>query len=184
MRGAWRSALYSSRSRLDIVAGLVDGILNALTLTANRLLRSNGSVDIDLIVKVALATGLTTVFVFFVAHYAEQRAELARAERELSFTTRGRLATSRLGRRALQAAAAGAIIAAFCGVVGATTALLICMYLPGPRWLALIAVLALLGILGALLARSFQGSIALWSLGLMVGGALLTWVGMKLNIVA
>lgn len=175
------SWLTNPRNRLDIVAGLVDGILNALTLAAGRLLKGGGA-DMMLIARVGTATALTTVFVFFMAHYAEERAELARAERQLNLTSHGKLATSRLGRRALLEALSGALIAAACGLIGATLSLLLCFWLSDPRWLGLAAVLVLLGLLGALLARSFHGSALFWAAALVIGGAALTYVGVLIDI--
>lgn len=175
--------MLSPRSRLDIFAGLVDGILNALTLAAGRIMKSGDGADFELAVRVAIATGLTTIFVFFVAHYAELRAELVRAERELNLLSHGRLATSRLGRRALESAASGALVAATCGVVGAMVPLLLCGYIPGPRWLGLAFILVLLGGLGALLARSFHGSMAFWAISVSLAGAALTYVGIRIDIV-
>lgn len=180
---SWRAELLSPRGRLDIFAGLVDGILNALTLAAGRILKSGDGADLGLAVRVAVATGLTTIFVFFIAHYAELRAELVRAERELNLLSHGRLATSRLGRRALESAASGALLAATCGVVGAMVPLLFCAYIPGPRWLGLAFILAVLSGLGALLARSFHGSVAFWSISIALAGAILTYVGIKIDIV-
>jgi hypothetical protein len=176
-----RGWIESPRTRLDIVAGLIDGILNALTLAAGHLMNAGGA-DLGLAMRVGIATGLTTLFVFFMAHYAELRAELVRAERELSITAHGRLAASRLGQRAVQASAAGATLAAACGVCGASFSLLLCSYLPGPRWTGLAATVALLGGLGALLAKSFHGSPVFWALMLVVGGALLTIIGVKIDI--
>jgi VIT1/CCC1 family predicted Fe2+/Mn2+ transporter len=180
---SWRAILLSPRGRLDIFAGLVDGILNALTLAAGRILRSGDGADFQLALRVAIATGLTTVFVFFIAHYAELRAELVRAEQELNLLSHGRLATSQLGRRALESAASGAVLAAICGVIGAMVPLLICAYAPGPRWIGLGAILLLLAALGGLLARSFHGSVAFWSVSIAIAGAVLGYVGLQINIV-
>ncbi|WP_150291038.1 hypothetical protein [Sphingobium estronivorans] len=177
----WPIRLLSARNRLDVVAGLVDGILNALTLAAGRLLKGGGA-DLSLVARVGAATALTTLFVFFMAHYAEERAELTRAERELNLTSHGKLATSRLGRRAVAEALSGAVIAAMCGLVGATVSLLLCIWLPGPRWVGPIADIALLGVLGALLAKSFHGSVLFWTLAVMISGAVLTLVGIQLDI--
>jgi hypothetical protein len=176
-----RGWIEGPRTRLDIVAGLIDGILNALTLAAGHLMKAAGA-DLSLTVRVGVATGLTTLFVFFMAHYAELRAELVRAEKELNVLAHGRLAASLLGRRAVQASAAGAALAAVGGVCGSTISLLLCSYLPGPRWIGLAAAIALLGVLGALLAKSFHGSAAFWSLTLVVGGIVLTVIGVKIDI--
>lgn len=180
---SWRAILLSPRGRLDIFAGLVDGILNALILAAGRLLRSGDGTDFELAVRVAIATGLTTIFVFFIAHYAELRAELVRAERELNLLSHGRLATSQLGRRALESAASGALLAAICGVIGAMVPLLLCAYVPGPRWVGLGAILVVLAGLGGSLAKSFHGSVAFWSSSIVVAGIVLTYVGLQINIV-
>ena len=107
---SWRASILSPRSRLDIFAGLVDGILNALTLAAGRILRSTDGADLNLAVRVGVATGLTTIFVFFIAHYAELRAELVRSEQKLNLLSHGRLATSRLGYKAFESAAVGSIL--------------------------------------------------------------------------
>lgn len=178
----FRNWLGSSRTRLDIVAGLVDGILNALTLAAGRLLARHGGASLDLAVRVGAATATTTLFVFFCAHYAELRAELIRAEHELNLLSHGRLASSRLGRRAAMTALSGAGLAAACGLVGAMAPLLLCVWLPGPRWAGLAITIILLGILGALLARSFYGSAIIWALAIMIGGIFLTAIGMQIDI--
>lgn len=62
-------------NRLDIVAGLIDGILNALTLAAGRLIHTGGEgATQSLALRVSVAAGATTIFVFFVAHYAQLRS--------------------------------------------------------------------------------------------------------------
>jgi VIT1/CCC1 family predicted Fe2+/Mn2+ transporter len=177
------ATLMSPRYRLDIFAGLVDGILNALTLAAGRLLRSGGETDFDLALRVGAVTGLTKAFVFFIAHYAELRAELVRAERELNLLSHGRLATSRLGTLAIESAASGALVAAACGMIGAMVPLLLCAYLPGPRWVGLGAILALLAALGGLLAESFHGSVMFWAISIALAGALMAYVGLQINLI-
>jgi predicted membrane protein (TIGR00267 family) len=174
--------LVSSRTRLDVTAGLVDGILNALTLAAGHLVKSGGGATLDLALRVGAATGLTTVFVFFVAHYAELRAELVQAEKELNLTYHGHLAASRLGRRAIQEAVTGALVAAGCGLVGSLVPLMLCALLPGNGIAGLSVTIGLLGMLGAVLARSFHGSSLFWASAVMVGGAILTYVGIKIDI--
>jgi hypothetical protein len=64
-------------NRLDVVAGLIDGILTALALAAGRLVHTDGEgATLSLALRVSVAAGVTTIFVFFVAHYAEVRLEL------------------------------------------------------------------------------------------------------------
>ena len=177
-----RSWLESARTRLDITAGLIDGILTALTLASGKLLEGAGDPGVDFALRVGAATSLTTLFVFFVAHYAEMRADISRAERELNLMAHGKLATGALGRRAIQESFAGAFVAAICGLFGAMIPLLLCHALPSPRWLGLAITVGLLGALGAILAKSFHGTMLAWAASLMAGGILLTWIGLQLNI--
>lgn len=170
------------RARLDVTAGLVDGILNALTLASGRLLRQSGDADFNLAWRVGAATAATTLFVFFVAHYAELRSEIARAEKELNLVSHGELAQTALGRRALIDALAAASLAAFCGLLGAMIPLLLCHFLPGPRWIGILLTWGLLGSFGIGLARSVHGRPTYWSAALVVGGIALTWLGWQLNI--
>jgi hypothetical protein len=179
---SFRSWIESSRTRLDVTAGLVDGILNALTLASGRLLRPGPGADFDLAWRVGAATAVTTLFVFFVAHYAELRAEIVRAERELNLMSHGKLAQTALGRRAALDALAEACLAAGCGLLGAMVPLMLCHFLPQPRWIGVAFTLGLLGLLGAMLARSIHGAMIYWSAALMAGGLALTWLGLKLDI--
>lgn len=176
-----RSWVTNPRNRLDIVAGLVDGILNALTLAAGRMLHGQGA-DMALAGRVATATGLTTIFVFFMAHYAELRAEIARSERQLNLVAHGKLATSKLGQRAVRESIAGACLAAVCGVTGAMLSLLLCIWLPHPRWIGPTADILLLGILGVFLARSVHGKPLIWAPAIMFGGIVLTVIGVEIDI--
>jgi predicted membrane protein (TIGR00267 family) len=171
-------------NRLDVVAGLIDGILNALALAAGRLVHTGGEgATLDLALRVSVAAGVTTIFVFFVAHYAELRLELVRHERELNFTEHGRLAATNLGRRVFIESLNKAILAAAFSLIGALFPLILCFLLPSPIWLGLTITIVALGILGALLAKTFYGSLVLWGIGLFIGGIALAFVGMKLDLV-
>lgn len=174
--------LVSPRTRLDIVAGIVDGILTALTLTAAKLLDPLASLDTSLAFRVSVATGATTIFVFFVAHYAELRAQLSRAEHQLNVLRHGRLAASNLGRQVFREALAGAALAALCSVVGALFPIVLALVLPTPAWIDCAAAVLVLGVLGVPLARSFNGSPLRWSAALIVGGIGLTFLGAALRI--
>lgn len=174
---------FDGRRRLDVFAGLVDGVLNALTLAAARLLRSDGGATLALAARVGAAAALTSLFVFFVAHYAEMRADLLRAERELNLSGRGRLAASALGREVLREAATGAMIASICSLAGAVIPLLLESILPGPHWFGLGVTIALLGVLGAAMAGSFHGRMLPWGCGVALGGIALTAIGLRLHLV-
>lgn len=171
-------------NRLDVVAGLIDGILNALALAAGRLVHTAGDgATLSLALRVSIAAGATTIFVFFVAHYAELRLELIRHERELNLTEHGRLAATRLGRRVFRESLSKAILAAVFSLAGALFPLLLCTVLPFPPWLGLAITILALGVLGALLARTFYGSPWAWGGALFIGGIVLALVGMKLDLV-
>lgn len=177
-----RGWLRSPRTRLDVVAGVVDGMLTALALSAGRLLQP-GSVSLELAIKVGAASSLTNFFVFLVAHYAELRAELVQAERQLNLLTHGRLASSQLGRQVFRESLAGALVAAVGSFVGAGCPLLLSVVTPGPVWAGLALTIVILGLLGALLATTLYGSRLRWALGVMSGGVALTVIGMNLRII-
>ena len=145
-------------NRLDVVAGLIDGILNALTLAAGRLVHAGGAgATLSLALRVSVAAGATTIFVFFIAHYAQLRLDLIRHKRELNFTEHGRLAATRLGHRVFLELLLKAMLASGFSVVGALFPLILCAIAPSPGWLGLaVTILALSG-LGALLARTITG---------------------------
>jgi VIT1/CCC1 family predicted Fe2+/Mn2+ transporter len=171
-------------NRLDVVAGLIDGILNALTLAAGRLVHAGGEgATLSLALRVSVAAGATTIFVFFIAHYAQLRLDLVRHERELNFTQHGKLAATRLGHRVFLESLLKAMLASGFSVVGALFPLILCAIAPSPAWLGLaITILALSG-LGALLARTIYGSPLLWRAGHFVAGIVFALVGMQLNLV-
>jgi predicted membrane protein (TIGR00267 family) len=175
--------LHKRHNRLDIVAGLIDGILTALTLAAAKILHA-GSLTLGLAGKVGAFSAFTTIFVFFVAHYVELRAELVRAERELNLLSHGQLATTQLGRQVLREAAAGAAVASVCSLLGAMLPLLLALVFPGMPLAGLALTVLLLGILGALLAWSTFGSPTIWAIAMMLGGVVLAVVGVKLDIVS
>ena len=171
-------------NRLDVVAGLIDGILNALTLAAGQLVHAGGEgATLSLALRVSVAAGATTIFVFFIAHYAQLRLDLIRHERELNFTQHGKLVATRLGHRVFLESLLKAMLASGFSVVGALFPLILCAIAPSLAWLGLaISILALSG-LGALLARTIYGSPLLWGAGHFVAGIMFALVGMQLNLV-
>lgn len=144
---------------------------------------SGHGADLILAARVGAAASLTTLFVFFTAHYAELRAELAHAERNLNMTAHGRLARGALGRQVLRDAMLGALIASGCGLVGAALPLVVATVLPGPSWLSLPLTLGLLAVLGGLMAQSFHGRPLLWAFVIAIGGAALAGAGFELDLV-
>jgi len=171
-------------NRLDVVAGLIDGILTALALAAGRLMHTDGGgATLNLALRVSVAAGATTIFVFFVAHYAQLRLELIRHERELNFTEHGKLAATHLGRHVFFESLHKAMLASTFSLTGALFPLLLCMLLPSPTWLGLAITIIALGGLGALLATTFYGSPLIWGLALFIGGIVLALIGMQLDLV-
>lgn len=172
-------------NRLDIVAGLVDGILSALVLAAGRLVDPGGEGNaLGLAIRVGIAAGSSSMFVFFVAHYAQLRLELVRHERELNLTRHGKLAATKLGRRIFFESLHKALLACAFSFAGALFPLILCAAMPSPVWLGLaIAIFTLAG-LGALLAKTFYGSPTVWAAMLFVGGILVALIGTKLKLVS
>jgi VIT1/CCC1 family predicted Fe2+/Mn2+ transporter len=168
-------------NRLDIVAGLIDGILNALTLAAAKLV-TQGGLTLSLVGKVAAVTACTTSFVFFVAHYAQLRSELVRSARELNLLSHGHLATTQLGNQILREALWGAVVASVGGVIGSAIPLAMSLAVPELPIVGVALTVVLLGVLGWFLALSVLGSPALWTTGLMLGGVVVTAIGVKLDI--
>lgn len=175
-------SLFDARHRLDLVAGLSDGILTALTLGAGHLRPGSEPMEPGLALRVAVAAALSGAFIFFVAHYAEQRGELAEAERQLNLTSHGPLATSNLGRAALYEAMGQSAIASGCTFCGALLPLLLSAWLPRPRWLGAAVALAALCLLGYFLARAVYGHPARWMASLVAGGVALAALGAWLDI--
>jgi hypothetical protein len=175
--------LRDPRNRLDIVAGLIDGILNALILASAKLV-TQGGLTLLLVGKVGVITACTTSFVFFVAHYAQLRSELVRAARELNLMSHGHLVTTQLGKQILREALSGAVVASAFGVIGSAIPLAVGLVVPELPFLGLALAVALLGILGWLLALGVFGSPALWAINLMLGGIVVTVIGVKLDILS
>lgn len=167
---------------LPLVLGITDGILNALTLAAGAVLRSATGVGVSLAVRVGCAALVTAGFTMFIADYAERRAHLERASRELNLTEPGRLAASQLGRRAALESALAMAVAAVASLVGASAPLLLAAVLPGPPWLALAFAVLALGLLGWVLATILVAHRLRWAVCMTVGGALVAVVGVVLEI--
>jgi VIT1/CCC1 family predicted Fe2+/Mn2+ transporter len=168
--------------QLALVMGVCDGILLALTLLAGRLLDGGGA-DLGLAIRVAVASLASGGFVFFVARYAELREELVRSGMQLNLPADRLLARTRLGRAVLRRAFAQAAIAGGSSFVGALLPMTVACLLPGPTWLALAVPVALLGILGAVLARVTRGVPATWAVGLVAGGIVISGIGATLRLV-
>jgi predicted membrane protein (TIGR00267 family) len=169
--------------RLDLVAGFCDGILTALALAAGKMLNPNASLSASLALRVAAAAGISGAFIFFVAHYAEERGELLEYERQLNLTTRGRLVKSRLGRAVLFESGVGALVASICSLCGALLPILVGVLAPAAPWLGIVAALAALAVLGVFLAMTVQGSRLRWAAGLLVSGGTLAYIGLHLRII-
>lgn len=175
--------LAGPETRLDLVAGLIDGIMTSLTLSAGQIIAGGGA-TVGLALRVAIATGLTNGLVFFFAHYAELRTDLIGYERQLNLRAHGKLAASALGRTVLKKSTVSAVVAILWTIIGGFFALLVCVLAPNPRWLGPLIDVALLGGLGAMLAKSIHGSPMRWAAGIMAGGTLLTLIGLKLHVAA
>ncbi|NLU76684.1 hypothetical protein HCC61_29370 [Streptomyces sp. HNM0575] len=173
---------WAVRTRLPLVLGLTDGLLTALTLSADSLTSSGAGVDLFLSVRVGCVALVTSAFTVFVADYAERRAELTRASEQLNLTRRGQLATTRLGRLARYRALTASLVASTSGFLAAALPLMVGALIPGPAWGVIVVVVAALMALGAVLARILAGSTGRWVLAMGLGGVAITWIGIQLHI--
>ncbi|MBY8889249.1 hypothetical protein K7472_31055 [Streptomyces sp. PTM05] len=171
-----------SRTRLPLVLGLTDGLLNALTLAAGSLIGGGGSISYGLAVRVAFVALVTAAFSVFVSDYAERRAQLVRASRELNLTSRGHLAATRLGRLALGRSLLAMAVACLASFVGSVVPLLAGALLPNLSWLVLVLAIGALAVLGAALGRTLSASAWRWCVLMGCGGIAVTWIGVWLHI--
>lgn len=173
------------RWMLPIALGFSDGILNALVLASAAVLGGGDAdeVTISLAVRVAVVALLTAVFTVFVAEYAQLRAELTHSEHELNLTTAGRLATTYLGRGVFIEGWQSAVVAGVCSFTGSFMPLVVAAALPTAwSWAALVLGVVTLGVLGAVIAHSVDGHPWRWGVAMTVGGAIVTVVGVQLDI--
>jgi predicted membrane protein (TIGR00267 family) len=172
--------LLGPKTRFDLVAGLGDGILTALTLAGGKLFGLEAAMSADLALRVAVAAAVSGAFIFFVAHYAVLRGELVEAERQLNLTEHGRMLTTRLGRAVLTEAGTKALVTAAFSFSGALLPLLV-----GVVWpiLAVAVALAALTVLGGILGKMAHGRPLTWGASLLVGGIVVAYIGYSLRII-
>lgn len=181
MKVPWRS--IQKKLLLPVTMGLTDGILTALTLTASSLTSSQPHVTISIALRVAAVAVFSGAFVCFVTKYAEFRHELVHAERELSLLAHGKLALGYLGRSALREAGLATLFSSSSAFLGALGPLLIATVFPRHPGTSVAAALIALALLGIGLAKILYGNMLRWAFALVLGGVLLTVIGIYLDIV-
>jgi VIT1/CCC1 family predicted Fe2+/Mn2+ transporter len=179
----WLYLLKRRKHRLAVVMGLVDGILTAMLLAAQKILGYGTPVDFGTALKVAIYALATAGFVFYIGRYAELRTQLVRAAAQLNLKKRGKLATTHLGRVVLHEAIGDAFVSGVCSFVSALLPLSLAAAFPYAPWLSVFVSLFLLGLLGAVLGKAVKGSSMSWSIGLVLGGLLMTVLGFCLHII-
>jgi hypothetical protein len=167
---------------LPLTLGLSDGILNALILASAALLKGGHDITLILALKVGCVAFATSVFTMFIAKYAELRARLSAATRQLNLSRSGHLAATRLGRQVTIEAVQAAMIASVSSWAGATLPLIVSGTLPRAPWVGLAVAIVLLGVLGAALATSVGGRRALWVICLTLVGIAVAAIGTQLDI--
>ena len=172
----WRRRLL-----LPLSLGIADGILNALTLASAAVLHGRG-LDAGLATRVGMVAFVSAIFTVFVAEYGQLRAELARAEHELSLSESGRLASGALGRQVAREAIEAALVASIASFVGAIVPLLVGVALRPYSWAALVVAITALGGLGASLATAVGGRRPRWVIAMMVCGGVVAAIGTVLDI--
>jgi len=138
--------------------------------------------SVSLALRVAAVALVTSVFTVFVAEYGQLRAELARAERELSFSESGRLAAGHLGRQVAREAAVASAVASVASFAGALIPLAVGAATAPYSWSALVISVGALGALGGALATAVGGQRRRWIIAMMVMGVAVAAVGSALDI--
>ena len=175
----------SLRPRITLrgpVLGFIDGIMNALALTAGSILRADRPVTAELTVQISLFAATTGFFVIFVSGYVALRAELVRASRQLNLTGSGRLAATQLGRTIVREAGWEATAGGIASFLGCLVPLAVAWAFPNHGWVGILTAFAMLAGLGVVLANLIQGRKSVWSILLIVGGVALTMIGLWLEI--
>ncbi len=175
--------IFERGSLLPAVLGFTDGLLTALTLAAGRLTTAERYVTVGLALRIAAGALASGAFVFFVARYAQLRAELIGAERQLNLTSHGQLAATMLGKVVLQVGLIAAFISSVASFLGALVPLLVAAGFPHHRWASIVAAEVTLALLGSGLAKSLHGRPFSWAIGLVLGGGALSLIGAYLRIV-
>ncbi len=98
-------------------------------------------------------------------------------------TEHGKLASSRLGKIVLVESIIRAFIASLFSFLGAILPLSISTLVPIAPLFTIGFTLLILGVLGALLAFTVKGNPLIWSIGLVLAGVILTFVGISLKLV-
>ncbi len=174
--------IFNQKSMELLVLGLSDGILTALVLASSSLIDPTEHISLDFAFRLALVSLASGAFVYFVASYSKLRGSLIRAEREINLTSRGHMATTNLGRAVLRDALRDSTVTSLASGIGTLVPLLTGAILPAYRWAAILSAVVVLGLLGIGLSRAFSGSAWRWSVSLMIGGLLLSWIGVELHI--
>jgi VIT1/CCC1 family predicted Fe2+/Mn2+ transporter len=166
-----------------VAMGVADGVLTALLLASGRLLGPGEIVDGSLAVRVALGAMATGAFVFYVGRYADLRSRLIRAERQLNLASRGKLATTHLGRAVLGEAVRESAVSGASSFAGALVPLLLGAVTRAVPAVAVGVPIAILAAMGLVLARVVAGSPLVWAGGLVAGGIAMAALGWKLHLV-
>lgn len=165
-----------------VVLGLTDGILTALTLGSGHLFPGASPLSLALSLRIAAASSVSGIFVFFAAEYSRARRELVHAEQQLNLARHGHLATTQLGRAVIRETILAGLLSSSCSFAGAFLPLAVGAVLPDPPWISATVALLALGVLGVAVSRSIYGRWLYWSLGLILAGATLTVIGALLHV--
>ncbi len=177
-----RIIAWGRRWTLHLALGFTDGILTALVLASAAILHGDKGITVEVALKVGCVAFVTSIFTVFVAEYAQQRAHLDRASRQLNLSASGHLATTGLRRRVMRTAATSAGIAGLSSFVGAAVPLTVSGALHSVPWVGFVVAIVLLALLGAALAKSFDAPWAPWVVALVVAGIAVSAIGSWLDI--
>lgn len=167
-----------------LLLGLIDGILTVLALVTGHVLKDGAPpITLPLSLKVAFATAVSGACIYFFSEYSRQRHRLIHAEQQLNLATHGKLATTRLGKQLLRETLWGVLVSSVFNFTGAILPLGTAMLFPQHQWIAILIALLMLLLLGMGIACLVYGSIIAWSFSLAIAGAVVAYIGYKLNVV-
>lgn len=176
-------AWFFKRDQLvPLLNGICYGLLTALAFAGGELFHGQKSIDFSLALHIAIATPFVSSFVAFIVNYTQERNELIRWEKQLNITSSGRLAATKLGKEVLLDVIKKTLLTFVFTFLGTLCTLSIIIFLPKNPLLIISFIVLLLGFLGNALSHIIYGNAIRWTVGFIIAGLLITYIGIILHI--
>lgn len=169
--------------QFPLVIGFVDGMLTSLTFAAGSLTIADAHPTLSLALRMGAASLVSSGFVFFVGKYAELRGQLIHAGKELNIIKKGQLASTKLGKIALNRSIYDSIVSGISGFVGGFLPIIFATLDPLLPWITLLSSVIILGIFGFILGHIVGKNPYIWTGALFLGGILVSLIGIQLHII-